>query len=97
MTLNNVDALWSQFEVENNAVLECLILLDLVEEYSIDLIPEGVRLLTDNVSRSYNASEMDSVNANAVNQGNNQSFKSQCHNLVVIFKNRPLSVTDLTC
>lgn len=44
--VNNLDALWSQFEVEDNAVLECLILLGLVYEYLIDLIPE-MRALVD--------------------------------------------------
>jgi hypothetical protein len=44
--MNKLDDLWSQFEAEDNVVLDCLIALDVDEEYLVELIPE-VRALSD--------------------------------------------------
>ncbi|XP_025406838.1 uncharacterized protein LOC112680838 [Sipha flava] len=40
ISVDGLDALWSDFNVEDNAVLDCLIELDAVVDYSPDLVPE---------------------------------------------------------
>lgn len=57
-SVNDVDMFWSQFKVEDDPVLECLITLDLHTKYSFELQPEvralvnECRAMADNFSKS---------------------------------------------
>lgn len=43
----DLDALWAQFKTEDNGVLDYLVMLDKLDEYSPDAIAEVRRLITD--------------------------------------------------
>lgn len=43
----DLDALWTQFKTEDDGVLDYLVMLDKLNEYSPDAIAEVRRLITD--------------------------------------------------
>lgn len=40
VSVDSLGALWSEFQAEDNTVLDCLVELNAVKKYSADLVPE---------------------------------------------------------
>lgn len=77
---DGLEVLWAQFEAEDNALLDCLITLDAVDDYAVDLIPEVRSIVDQSLAIAQSARESTGRSASSnLNSTNTSDSSSNCN------------------